>query len=378
MRSILRRQRNLLELGLASLLRRPGKTLVFGGVLTLIVFALGSLALLRASVRLEAGAVLRDAPELIVQRIVAGRQELIPRAAVAALQSVPGVRSAEGRLWGYYFDPAAGANYTLAVPAVAPPAQGEAAIGSAIARSRQGYSQDVLALRSYRGEAVLFTVKAVLPARADLVAADVMLVSEPDFRALFALPADVVSDVVVTVAPAAGPGAVRRAIEAALPGARTVSRAEMLATSDSFLDPRRGLAAVVVVAMLLALGIVATDKPAALGVEERQEIGVLRALGWSRRDVLIAKAWESAAVSIVALLGGLVAAYAHVYLAGAALFAPVLRGWAVLAPDPPLAPALDAPFLIAIAAAILLLPAAGSLLACYRPASADPDAVIRQ
>jgi ABC-type lipoprotein release transport system permease subunit len=113
-------------------------------------------------------------------------------------------------------------------------------------------------------------------------------------------------------------------------------------------------------------------------VEEQKEIGTLRALGWSKLDVLVAKTWESLTVSLVALLVGMLAAYVHVYLCGAALFVPVLRGWAVLAPTLDLVPSLDFPFLAAIAVSTLVLPASGTLLAAYRPASGDPDAVIRE
>ena len=375
---VLRRQGALLEFGLASLLRHRGKTVVLGAVLTLIVFLLTSLAFLRSSVRFEAAAMLQEAPDLIVQRLVAGRQELVPQTAVAAVRTIPGVARAEGRLWGYYYDAAGGANYTLVVPSPGPPADGETAIGAGVSRGRQGYSRDVLALRSYGGEAVLFTVKAVLPERADFIAADLMLVSERDFRTLFSLPTDVVNDIVVHLAPGADPAAVAQQARRALPGARVVTRQEMLATAASFLDWSRGLTAIIVLAMALALVIVAADKPSALSVEEQKEIGTLRALGWSRVDVLAAKTWESLAVSIVAVLVGMFAAYVHVYPGGAALFAPVLRGWAVLAPNLHLVPSPDIPFLAAIAAATILLPASGTLLAAYRPASGDPDAVIRE
>lgn len=373
----LRRQAAVLEFALASLLRRPGKTAVLGAVLTLIVFVLASLAFLRSSVRFEVDAMLREGPDLVVQRLVAGRQEVVPKAAIAAVQAIPGVQSAHGRLWGYYYDAAAGANYTLVVPSVNPPAQGETAIGSGISRSRQGYSRDVLAFRSYGGGPVLFNVKAVLPERADLIAGDLMVVSEPDFRSLFAFPADVVTDIVLRLAPGADLSAIRREALQALPGARIVTRQDMLATADSFLDWRRGLAAIVVLAMALALAIVAADKPSALGVEEQKEMGILRALGWSKGDLLVEKAWESLAVSIIAVLVGMIAAYVHVYLCEAVLFAPVLRGWAVTAPKLQLVPSLDLPFLTAIAVSTMVLPAAGTLLASYRPASGDPDSVIR-
>jgi cell division protein FtsX len=373
----LRRQHALLEYALASLLRRPSKTVALGAVLTLIVFLLASLAFLRASVRLEAATMLRDAPDLIVQHMVAGRQDMVVEAAIAAVQAIPGVSHAHGRLWGYYYDAAAGANYTLVVPPINPPAQGETAIGAGISRSRHGYSRDVLAFRSYRGEPVLFTVKAVLPERADLIAADVMVVSEPDFRALFALPAGLVTDVVVRLAPDVDPDAVRTKAARTFHGARIITKHDMLATADAFLDGRRGLPAVLILAMALALVIVVADKPSALSVEEQKEIGTLRALGWSKMEVLAAKVWESMSVSITALLVGLLMAYAHVYVWQAALFAPVLRGWAVLAPNLHLVPSLDIPFLAAIVASILLLPASGTLFAAHRPASGDPDAAIR-
>lgn len=372
------RQRALLEYALASLLRRRGKTVVLGAVLTLIVFLLASLAFLQASIRFEAAALLRDAPDLIVQHVVAGRQELVAETTLAAVQAIPGVSHAHGRLWGYYYDAAAGANYTLVVPAVNPPAMGETAIGAGVSRSRQGYSRDVLVFRSYRGQAVLFTVKAVLPERADLIAADTMVVSEPDFRALFALPAGVVNDIAVRLASGADAGAVRHTVAETVPGSRVIAKHELLATADAFLDWRRGLPAVLILAMALALVIVAADKPSALSVEEQKEIGTLRALGWSRMDVLVAKTWESLAVSIVALLAGVLMAYSHVYLCGAVLFAPVLQGWAVLVPNLDLVPNFDVPFLITIAASVVVLPASGTLLAVYRPASGDPDTVIRE
>jgi hypothetical protein len=368
----------LLEFALASLLRHRGKTAVLGAVLTLIVFLLASLAFLRSSVRVEVSALLSDAPDIVVQRLVAGRQDFVPQSTVATLQSIPGVARAQGRLLGYYYDASGGANYTVVVPQAAPPADGETAIGAGVSRSRQGYSRDVLAFRSYGGKAVLLTVKAVLPARADMIAGDLVVVSERDFRTLFALPDDVVNDVLVYLAPGADPAAVRQQALWELPGARVVTRQEMRETAASFLDWRRGIAGALVLAMALALVIVSADKPSALGIEEQQEIGTLRALGWSAMDVWIAKTWESVAVSIVALLAGMLAAYVHVYVWGVALFAPVLQGWAVLAPSLDLVPSFDLGFLAAVAVTIIVLPASGTILATYGAASGDPDAVIRE
>jgi hypothetical protein len=99
----------------------------------------------------------------------------------------------------------------------------------------------VLVFRSYGGKAVLLTVKAVLPERSEMISGDLVVVSARDFRALFALPATVVNDVVVYLAPGADPTSVRQQALRALPGAHVVTRQEMLETAASFLDWRGGL-----------------------------------------------------------------------------------------------------------------------------------------
>jgi ABC-type lipoprotein release transport system permease subunit len=374
----LRRQRALIEFALASLLRRRGKTAAVGSVLVLVVFLVSSLGFLAASVRHELSQLLRGAPDVIVQRVVAARHDLVPEAALATVRAIDGVKEARGRLWGYYYDPAAGANYTVTVAPDVPHRQGEAVIGAGISRARQAFRNDILSLRSYTGESILFTVAGVLPEASELMTSDLMLVSDPDYRALFALPPGVVNDIAVRLAADVDAGNVRRELARLLPDARIVIRADLLATATSFFEWDRGVAAVVLVAMAVALLIIALDKPSALSAEERKEMGILRALGWTAPDVLMAKVWESLAVTITSVLVGGVAGYAHVYLFRSALFAPVLRGWAVLAPRLDVVPSVDPPMMLVLAASTIALPAAGALIACYRPVMSDPDVAMRE
>ena len=78
MNSFLRKQRYLIDFTLASLARRPGKNLGLLLVYTLIVFMLASVMLFTHALRSEAIAVLKNSPEIILQRMVAGRHDLIP------------------------------------------------------------------------------------------------------------------------------------------------------------------------------------------------------------------------------------------------------------------------------------------------------------
>ena len=89
------------------------------------------------------------------------------------------------------------------------------------------------------------------------------------------------------------------------------------------------------------------------------------------------KLWEGGLVSGGAFLLGTTLAYAHVFWAGAPLFAPVLKGWAVIYPDFRLSPAIDALQLVTLFLLTTLPYAAATVVPVWRTATADPDTVMR-
>ena len=85
--------------------------------------------------------------------------------------------------------------------------------------------------------------------------------------------------------------------------------------------------------------------------EERREIGILKAIGWETSDVILMKLWEGMIVSLSSFLLAVILAYLHVFFFSARVFAPVLKGWAVLYPEFKLVPFVDASQVVALPAA---------------------------
>ena len=110
------KQRNIIDFTLSSLWRRKGKNLALVLVYTLVVFSLGSVMFFTQALKNEAAIILRGTPEIIVQRMMAGRHDLIPVAYAQKISAIRGVKAVKDRLWGYYYDPIGRANYTLMVP----------------------------------------------------------------------------------------------------------------------------------------------------------------------------------------------------------------------------------------------------------------------
>jgi ABC-type lipoprotein release transport system permease subunit len=308
---------------------------------------------------------------------VAGRHDLVPAGWIAAIDGIRGVGTVRGRLWGYYFDPVTGANYTVQVPERFWRERGEAVVGSGVARVRDVRAGERLALRDSTGGYLTLAVREVVPADVELVASDLILVGEEDFRALFGVPPGLYTDLAVGVRNVKEVDTVARKVTAALPAARPITRAELLRTWDAVFDWRSGLVVLVLTGALSAFAIVAWDRASGLPAEEQREIGILKAIGWETSDVLVVKLWEGAVISLSAFLLGTLAAYGHVFLGRGLLLAPVLRGWSTLQAPLRVVPAVDAQQLATLFLLTVVPYTVATLVPAWRAATVDPDRVMR-
>ena len=231
MRRALERQRHILDFTLSSLARRRGRNLALLIVYTLVVFLLASVLFLAAALKREAALVLADTPDLIVQRLTAGRQDLVPIRYVESIARIRGVQAVEPRLWGYYFDSLSGATYTLMVSAALADHPGAILIGGGVSRrsepgrpARPLGKGDVLPFKDADGGVLPLRVQGVFPAASELVTADLVLVSATDFRRLFAFPDGQATDLVVRVRNARERATVAAKISRLHPDSRPVLR----------------------------------------------------------------------------------------------------------------------------------------------------------
>jgi len=374
---MINKQRNIIDFTLAALLRRKGKNAALLVSYTLVVTLLASVMFLTHALRREADFVLQDTPDMVVQKMVAGRYDLIPLEYRDKIATIMGVRTIEGRLWGYYYDAGVGANYTVMTPRDTPIAPGTIVIGEGIARTRKIAAGDLFPLRGADGHTNLYQVTRLLSSESSLVSADLILMAQDDFRALFHIPSHLVTDLVLTVGnPSEITTIVRKIIEA-LPDTRSVVKADVVRTYDALFSWRSGIMVVILFSVVLSFLIFAWDKASGLSAEEKHEIGILKALGWDTSDVLLMKFWEGMAISLSSLMTGVLLAYVHVFFTSSALFQPVLKGWSVLYPDFRLTPFVS-PYQIVTLFFLTVVPyTVATIIPAWRAATVDPDSVMR-
>jgi len=375
MRQWIDKQRHILDFTLSSLWRRKGRNFALILVYTVIVFALSSVLFFTQALEEEAALILKDTPEIIVQRVVAGRHDLIPLSYASEIDKIRGVTDVQGRLWGYYYDQPVQANYTLMVTEDVK--KQNILVGYDLAQVRRLVKGSWMTFQTYDGKPLSLRIDGVLALETGLLAADLILIGEADFRRLFGISGEYATDLTVKVANKEEISTISTKISLIFPGARPISRDEILRTYSAVFDWRGGFGLLMLSGALLAFIIFAWDKAVGISSEEKREIGILKAIGWETADVLQMKFWEGLTVSLSAFLLGVILAYIHIFLFPAPLLAPALKGWSVLYPEFKLTPFISF-YQISVLGFFTVVPyLVATVIPVWRSATIDPDTVMR-
>ena len=371
------RHRYFLDFTISSLLRRKWKNISLIAVYSAIVFMITSVLFFAGAIRREAEAVLRDAPEMVIQKLMAGRHDLIPLKYVAKIKEIRGVRDVKARSWGYYYHQAAGSNYTVMATDDMALKDDEVVIGHGVLRTWGTVREQQLYIRGYDADLLILKIKDILDADTDLFSADLILTTAATFRRIFGVPAGFATDLAVKIRNLNECQTIAEKVVSIFPDTRPVLREEILRTYRSLFDWRSGYVLVLLSGAVLAFLIFAWDRATGLSGQEKSEIGILKALGWDTSDILLLKFWEGTLICLTAFLIGVLGAYVHVFFTRASLFEHALKGWSVLYPLFRLKPEINF-YQLAVVFALTVLPyILITIVPAWRVAITDPDTVMR-
>ncbi len=378
--------------------RRGNKAFALGGGLALSVALVAAVLFLTDALRADVERARSALPDVVVQRLVGGRPSILLPSDAKKLDGIDSVTAVRARVWGYVFVPALQGNVTVigaapGAPSLADvrgaldegrdllPGTHEMIAGKTLARAMGLVVGDELGLPSASATnatpAPALKLVGTFGSAVDLYAADVVLCDESDARTLLGLEPDAATDLALTVSNPAESRVVAGEVLARLPGTRVVEK-DLLGRVYALTYGRRsGLVLAVSLPALLALLVLAWDRASGLGPEEKREIAILKAVGFSTKDVLLVKMVESLLVASAAAAVGLALGYAWVFLLGAPGLRHAIVGWSVLYPDGPLTPAVDLAQLVAIAVAVVAPFVGLSIVPAWRAASMDPMEAMR-
>lgn len=382
------RHLKIIDYAISSLMRRRFKSIAILVVYSITVATLASVLFLSHSLRVETGHVLQGVPDLIVQRTIGGRHELIPLDYKEKISKIFGVGRIIPRYWGYYYDGLTEANYTVIgsggetaalemLEGRLPENAEECAVGAGVAALRGSGQSGELILVNSKNIGQLFEVSGLFTTESSLLTNDLVVLTDGAVADFFGFPENRATDFAVTVPNTGEVQTVAGKIKQLLPDTRPITRRELIRTYDMVFNWRSGIMLTLFCAAGIAFCIMAWDKATGISADEKQEIGILKAIGWDTGDVLALKFWEGLIISLSAFLTGVLLAYVHLFFFDGVVLASVLKGWSVLFPAFHVTPAFN-PFHILVMGFFTVGPyVASTVIPTWKTAITDPDSVMR-
>ncbi len=333
---------NLLWWAGREILRRPGHSGFVGACLAAVTAVVAVPLLYTQAVTETARELLAAGPAMVVRQVTPlGWRPLPAEEAVARALAVVGVTQATPRIWGIVgvgrstttvvalspgdadAAPRARALGLSGAAAMEPPRRGEAIVGEALGIS-PGESLQLRGVSTAR-----YRVRQVLGPTASTATRNLVFLHADDARRLLGLGVDHASDLAVSVYHPAEVDAMLPDLSEAFPfPVRITTRTEELDRYAGEAARGGGLAALMTVPALLGLALVVLAV-AQEARSNRREVALLKALGWTTRDVAALHLLSASLIAVPSTAIGLALAVFVTFTPSAAGLGEVLLGVAI-------------------------------------------------
>ncbi len=389
----------LLEFSINALLRAKAKNISILVIFTLLVALLSSIFFISNSIRYELESAVDSLPEIIVQKVKGGREYDIEIDRVDSIIAINGVKSAIARVWGYYYFANAGVNFSIIginqygeqyksnleritnrIDFDALEANSSMLVGVGVRDiMKQNYYNNYFNFIKPDGKLKKMILAGVFKDDTILESNDIILMSQKDAREILGLSSSMATDIVVKVANPKELSTIAEKIRFIYPDTRVVTKDDLKISYKNIFDYKSGLFLALFTISLFIFFIIVYDKSSGLNSEEKREIGVLRAVGWSIDDILKEKFYEASIISIISYLLGVVVALFYVYILNAPLLRYIFEGYSKLKTpfELPFTFILDISTLAIIFFLSVPIYIGATIIPAWRASSLDVDEVIR-
>ncbi len=387
----------LFEYSLKSLKRRGSKNIFISIIFIILIFLLSCAFMISNSLKFELFTTLSSLPDIIVQKIKAGRQYDIEKDRIEKILQIPGVSNVIDRVWGYYYYQRAGVNFSVVglkefeenykknFDSIADAIDFEdfekkplMIIGSGVKKIlEKNYYKNYFNFVKPNGDFKRVYIKGVFKGESELETNDIILLDEKIAREIFGMPKNKSTDLVVKVANPLEVKTVASKIKLLYPDTRVITKEDLKISYQNIFDYKSGIFLALFIVAVFTFFIIVYDKTSGLTSEEKREIGILKALGWRIEDILTQKFYEAFIISLSSFLIGVILALFYVYFLNAPLIRDIFSGYSVLKPSFNLPFVFDFQTFFLIFFTTVPIYIAACIIPSWRAATLEADEVIR-
>ena len=332
------------------LFKQKGKHIGAVLISVIIIFLLSSVLFLSSSLQDSLLSTLDKQGDFTVTRIEAGKPVNTPLAWIDKILEVNGVTHVASRVYGrYFFTPrkksflVVGIDFFDEQNAQALQAlvknidlkgflsQESMLVGSGVKDFLNAhYFKENFTFKTPNGAFKKVHIAQTLPQKASLIDNDMIVMPIELAREIFGMREDEVTDVTFNVPNDAEWDNIITKLHLMFYDVRVVEKREIRKAYENLYNYKGGLFLILYLVSIITFILILYQRYSMVYSTERKEIGILRAVGWSIKDILKLKFYENLTIVVVSFILGVVLAYLYVFIGDAPLLSQIFLGSANL------------------------------------------------
>lgn len=328
---------------------------------TLIVALFSSVMLLSNALQSEIGLTLSSQPDFIVQKIRSGKAVDTPVEWADEFRTIRGVKSALPRVFGRYFYEPNGYYFTIVgidpfdeqtTDALEELVEGldvkaflsrdNMIIGNGVKRFLDQYRYiDYFDFRPPHGNREKVYIYETFPEESNIVSNDTIIMEADLAKRILGIDEEMSTDIVLYVPNELERDNVMVKMILMHYDIRVIRKNEIEKAYKNLFNYKGGVFLLLYMIVLVTFVLILYQRYSMISSADKKEIGILRAVGWSIKDVIKLKVLESFLVALLAFGLGLLIAYLYVFMFNAPMLGSVFYGYSNLPADIKLGRTID-------------------------------------
>ena len=332
------------------LFKQKGKHIGAVMISVIIIFLLSSVLFISSSLQNRLLDTLESQADFTLSRVQAGKSINTPNDWLDKVVEINGVSQVAPRVYGrYFFTPREKSFLVVGVDFFDEQSSKELQslvkgldlksflstdsmlVGSGVKLFlSQHYYKEYFSFKTPRGSFKKVKIHQTLPPQTNLLANDMMIMPIDLAREIFGLGEDEITDITFNVPNDAEWDNIIAKLHLLFYDVRVVEKREIKKAYENLYNYKGGLFLILYLVSMVTFMLILYQRYSMVYSTERKEIGILRAVGWSIKDILKLKFYETAVVVVVSFILGVVLAYLYVFVLNAPLLSQIFLGGANL------------------------------------------------
>ncbi len=332
------------------LFKQKGKHIGAVLISVIIIFLLSSVLFISSSLQNTILGTLESQADFTVSRVQAGKTINTPLEWVDKVLDINGISQVSPRIYGrYFFAPREESFLVVGVDFFDEQSSKELQslvkeldlksflstdsmlVGEGVKIFlEEHYYKEHFSFKTPQGSFKKVKIHQTLPAQTNLIANDMIIMPIDLVREIFGLGEDEVTDITFNVPNDAEWDNIIGKLHLLFYDVRVVEKREIKKAYENLYNYKGGLFLILYLVAMVTFMLILYQRYSMVYSTERKEIGILRAVGWSIKDILKLKFYETAVVVLVSFVLGVVLAYLYVFIWDAPLLSQIFLGGANL------------------------------------------------